>query len=372
MRVGGVFALAAALGAAGCTLAQLDTLVPQSAVSDIGSLPGTIRLCSTSSAARTALANKQAYRLATIHSNVTRVKAALPTQLAADPVVGSVIDHVRYVSTNAIVKSRMLLNSGQITETDAAFLAAAPKARPILHTDMLAFTHTVAEIGLRNTGNQVGTGDPGQQFWDHLKAYYTLYFQGQFTNYFAVTITKPSAQLTIGDQEIVQAAGIFLELIFDEILSPTVWKGSDNKYYPGAGTAAPSYLSVFAQQTENLQTPDFACGMTAVKAATLMYLAKTFSTAASAETSVTVKSFGGIEVGLGIFGKLSIGDNSTLTMLLQSVVTEAVQRLTIAIGAPILEAIEIVNPPAVMPRSAQSRARLIQLYSAPFVSAGGV
>jgi hypothetical protein len=111
--------------------------------------------------------------------------------------------------------------------------------------------------------------------------------------------------------------------------------------------------------------------MTAAKAATLKYLATTFATAASAETSVSVKSFGGIEVGLGIFGKLSIGDNNTLTALLQSVVTEAVERLTVAIGAPILEAIEIVNPPPLLPRSPQSQARLIRLYSTPFVSAAG-
>ena len=302
------------------------------------------------------------------------MKNALPTRLATDPVVGAVLEHVRYVSTTAIVNSRKLLNNGQLADMDVAYMAASPRPRPILQTDLLTFIHTVAEVGLRNTSSQPGTGDLNQEFGDHLKAYYSLYYKGSFTNYFSQTIMKPTAQLTIGDTEIAQAAGIFLELLFDEILSPTVWIGigNDKNYYPGAAAAAPSYLSVFNRTAEPLRAPDFGCGMTAAKAATLKYLATTFATAASAETSVSVKSFGGIEVGLGIFGKLSIGDSSnTLTALLQSVVTEAVERLTVAGGAPILEAIEIVYHATFVPRSPQSLARLIRLYITHFVSYAG-
>ena len=67
-NMGAALVMVGALG--GCTLTQLDTLVPQSVVSDIGSLPGTIQVCSTSSVVRTALAQKQAARLATIHSRL--------------------------------------------------------------------------------------------------------------------------------------------------------------------------------------------------------------------------------------------------------------------------------------------------------------
>jgi hypothetical protein len=212
-NMGAALVMVGALG--GCTLTQLDTLVPQSVVSDIGSLPGTIQVCSTSSVVRTALAQKQAARLATIHSKIDTMKNALPTRLATDPVVGAVLEHVRYVSTTAIVNSRKLLNNGQLADMDVAYMAASPRPRPILQTDLLTFIHTVAEVGLRNTSSQPGTGDLNQEFGDHLKAYYSLYYKGSFTNYFSQTIMKPTAQLTIGDTEIAQAAGIFLELLFD-------------------------------------------------------------------------------------------------------------------------------------------------------------
>jgi hypothetical protein len=47
----------------------------------------------------------------------------------------------------------------------------------------------------------------------------------------------------IGDTEITQAAGVFLEVLFDQLLSSTAW--SDGKsppaaYYPGGGSKAPA------------------------------------------------------------------------------------------------------------------------------------
>jgi hypothetical protein len=116
--------------------------------------------------------------------------------------------------------------------------------------------------------------------------------------------------------------------------------------------------------------------MTKLKMETLTYLAKTFSTAASGEISITIRSFGGIEVPLGIFGKLNVGDNQILTKLAQMVASEAVTRLTAAIAAPILEAIEILPSqqsggaavPAVY-RSTTQKALMIQMYSSPFISA---
>jgi hypothetical protein len=79
-------------------------------------------------------------------------------------------------------------------------------------------------------------------------------------------------------------------------------------------------------------------------------------------------------------GKLNVGDNDTVTTLLQSVVSQVVKRLTVALGAPILEAIDIdINYPIARPllanstrtRLALSNAESIRLYSSPFVSATG-
>jgi hypothetical protein len=238
-------------------------------------------------------------------------------------------------------------------------------------SDVEEFSHTVADAGLRNTGGTPDTfSAEAQQFWTDVKAYYTQYYQGSSTNYFSQTIQKPAIQLTIGDDDITAAAGVFLELLFDELLTPTVWTDG-TLYYPGAGKTKPTYLTVFNQKAATLLTPDGACGMTLAKVKTITYLAQTFGTAGSGEVSVSVKSFGGLEVGLGIFGKLSVGDNSTLTKLVQAVVSEAIERLTVAIAAPVLEAIEVTpaGSPAATPAIAGSKgAKTVQMYSAPFVS----
>src|SRR5262249_13477130 len=112
--------LSSAVGllAAGCTVVELNTLVPALALSDVNTFPGNIRVCSTSAGARRTLAERQGLQLELIHSNVQKVQTALPPQLAGDPVVNSALQHALYISTYATVSARQLLNDGQLTETD--------------------------------------------------------------------------------------------------------------------------------------------------------------------------------------------------------------------------------------------------------------
>jgi hypothetical protein len=370
-------ATAGGLFAAGCTLIEFDRLVPQSAMLDVDTA-GIIQICKPTTTSKAAVATKQGNQLAKIQSNTQLVRNAIP-QIGSHPVVNAVLQHVQYISTSSIATSRHILTNGQTDEADQVYLASVSKPPPLAASDIVQFGRTLAETVMRNTGgNPDTTNEDAQQFWSNVKAYYTAYYQGNFVNYFAQPVSKPTVQLTISDTEITAAAGVFLELLFDQLLSPTVWTDGSKNYYPGAGSKAPTYLGVFKQTAAKLTTPDGACGMTEAKVNTITYLANTFSTAASGELSVGVKSFGGIEVGLGIFGKLSIGDNSTLTALLQAVASEAVKRLTVAIAAPILEAIEVVPAPqtvqggpmlAARLSTATTRAQKIQLYSSPFTSA---
>ncbi len=366
------------LAAAGCTLIHFDQLVPEATVSEVGTLPVSVTVCSPAGGSSpTALAQRQGLQLAALQSNVQRVEAAIP-QLIAQPVVNAALAHVQYVSANALVTARRLLSNGQTNAQDEEYLASVPKPAAISPSDIMTFGHTVAASVLRNTGSSPdSTNALAQQFWADVKGYYTAYYKGTFVNYFSQSITQPKAQLTIDDTEISQAAGVFLEVLFDELLTPTVWTDG-SKYYPGGGSK-PTYLTVFNAQAVKLAKPDGACGMTEGKANTLNYLANTFSTAASGEVSLTVKTFGGLEVPLGIFGKLNVGDNNTLTTLVQLVVSESVKRLTVAIAAPILEAIQINTSAAPTLASRQAlgsssstgrQGQLIQMYSTPFVSGG--
>lgn len=354
--------------AAGCAL-NLDQLVPQAVISDVSGGPVKISVCKPAGLATPAiLASLQAQRLRQIQNNIAFVRNAIP-QLTTHPIVNAAFEHVQFASSNALITGRKIL--GASTPEEENQVASIRRPTPVSASDVGQFSHTVADAVLRNTGGTPDTFNAeAQQFWTDVKAYYTQYYQGSFTNYFSQTIQKPTIQLTIGDDEITAAAGVFLELLFDELLTPTVWTDG-TLFYPGAGKTKPTYLTVFNQKPATLLTPDGACGMTLAKVKTITYLAQTFATAGSGEVSVSVKSFGGLEVGLGIFGKLSVGDNSTLTKLVQAVVSEAIERLTVEIAAPVLEAIQVTpaNSPAAPSTIVGGKgAKTIQMYSAPFVS----
>lgn len=370
----GVFASSVGLALASCTLIEFDRLVPQAAVSDVTNLPTTIRVCpDTARRARAYLAAFQQQRLSQIQRNLYFVQSAIP-QLMSHPIVRAAVLHVQYVSANSIVTAQRLLN-GRAPPENEALAASVPKPTPVAQTDMVQFGHTVANAVLRNTGSSPDSASAeAKKFWGDVRAYYTAYYQGTFVNYFTQPVTKPAVQLTIDDAEITQAAGVFLELLFDELLTPTVWT-QNGKYYPGGGKA-PTYLTVFKPTPVPLKTPSGACGMTDIKVEALTYLANTFATAGSGEVSVSVKSFGGIDVGLGIFGKLNVGDNNTLTALVQLVVAESIKRLTVAVAAPILETIEVDDTSTAAPltatpsTAANRKGQIVQQYTAPFFNAG--
>jgi hypothetical protein len=143
---------------------------------------------------------------------------------------------------------------------------------------------------------------------------------------------------------------------------------------------APSLLAINNIAAKSISGSIYGCGMNVPKANTVNYLALAFTKAAEAESNLTIKSVGGIEVGLGILGKVSIGDNSTLTNLVQALVSEIVGRLTVALAVPVLSAIDIEQQPALKaaqqlagpshvaaPKS--TNANLIRVLSSPFVSA---
>jgi len=122
--------------------------------------------------------------------------------------------------------------------------------------------------------------------------------------------------------------------------------------------------------------------MNVLKAQAIDMLVNQFATAASAEVGLLVKSVGGIEVGLGILGKLNVGDNNLVSELAKGVATEVVSRLTVQLAVPILSAIDFEQQPAIIakvqaplaamggPKSAATaKAAQMRVLTSPFVSA---
>lgn len=316
----------------GCTAVELDSLVPSS-VLDYYATPDDYPVIKTCSLSHLSTPNE-----AKVFAAVVRVHAILPSELKNDAVVNHVLLHAQYVHANAQAAAKSLLKPGSNVETSVA----VPKpASTLTHLDIDRFAKVVSNQVLRHTPATTPSGpnnvDP---FWQKLRAYYIAYYGGKFNTYFGETLDKPKVSLTISDTEIVQAATVFIELLMDEIFESPIWIGPDKSYYPGGNANTPTSLKVSNITPPTIPAGPSGCGMNVAKADAMRYLAQAFSKAASTETGLTVKSAGSLEVGLGIVGKLSIGDNSLLTALVQGVVSEIVARLTVQIAAPILEAID--------------------------------
>jgi hypothetical protein len=191
----------------------------------------------------------------------------------------------------------------------------------------------------------------------------------------APALSSTSKTYTINDTEIVNAVTVFVEFLLDEIFKSPVWT-SGGKYYPSGSSTQPTSVAL-----GNIVTQPFdnsGCGMNATKADFVRYLANAFSDAAGTDSSLVIKTAGGIDIGFGILGKVNIGDNKTLTDLVQMAIGEVVSRLTVAFAVPILSSIDIsaqkqllasaqASSAGIAPRSTNTNA--IHAMSALFISA---
>src|SRR5262249_39743469 len=365
-----------------CSLVDLEKLIPSTAI-DVVNSDGNLlnyvpNACPNSVIARIFSKHDQ------VSYNARAVPSALPPELAQHPVVQTLVSHAQYVSASAVRSAALVLNQ------PAPSAPGKPPSRVGL-SEVHDFANLVMDRVVRHTPSATATPDPAtEKFWNNLKTYYSIYFQGNFKTYTGAALTKPSLSLTISDTEIVQSVQIFMEFLLDEILQSPVWevKDSSNKvtaYYPAGTTNKPTYLVV--NSTVQFAAPDplptgpTGCGMNVLKAQAIDLLVKEFTTAASAEVGLLAKSIGGIEVGLGVLGKLSIGDNNLLSELVKGVSTEVVTRLTIALAVPILSAIDFEQQPAILakvqgplsvtgPKSAvAAKTAQLRIMTSPFVSA---
>lgn len=327
---------------AGCTAVDLDQLVPTAALSFAASDGIPVVTACDPWAVKT---DKPAQVVAAAAS----VKSKLPVELASDAVVNAVINHASYVtahSTNYAVA--LTTSAGAIPVAPPAASAPANALSPV---DFSRFTQLVVKHIFRRTtlGTSDVAADSNDPFWIKLKQYYLEYFKGHFRSYFGDVYAQPSPSLTINDIEIVQGVSVFIEFLLDEVFQNTVW--FDGKlYYPGGNDQKPTYLVVNKLTPSSIlaSTTGYGCGMNTFKAAQIRYLSSMFSKAAATETGLTIKSAGSVEIGLGIVGKLNIGDNSTLTLLVQAAVSEVVSRLTVQLAVPILSALDFEQNKAAM------------------------
>jgi hypothetical protein len=198
---------------------------------------------------------------------------------------------------------------------------------------------------------------PGVQAYSftYLKAYY----DGKFYDRLSVAVSKPQlpnssnlvsslSNFSVPDSEIVAAETVLLEFLMDTI-DPTPVMGdtkcpipgtsatasctpdpNDPKtttYYPGKSSDQPTALTV--GYAKYVQLPATGCGITTKNVWILQTLASGASDEAATVGGLVANTPGGLSIGLGIVGKISIGDNATPSDLVKTAASEVALRTTL-------------------------------------------
>jgi hypothetical protein len=175
-----------------------------------------------------------------------------------------------------------------------------------------------------------------------LVAYLTAYYKGKFTDRLGVASSKPTLSTTIPDSEIASAETVLLEFMMDAI-DPTPVMGDDpassisntTHFFPGNSTDEPTaYATGLAKYVQipnpTSATDPTACGITTKNAWVLKDLANGAGDQAATVGGLVANTPGGLSIGLGIIGKISVGDNQTLSTLVKTAASRLATRAALA------------------------------------------
>ena len=187
--------------------------------------------------------------------------------------------------------------------------------------------------------------------------YFVSYYQGKFVDRIGGTLSKPKIGSTISNETIVGAVTVLLESITDyvaltdgsagKIKWPIVWQeksvgGKKKREYKTAAKKVPSLISLIhqiqkKQENEEIDPVPYVAeeirkkgevGMTDRKIEIISFASGIAGEASGLGADAIVRTIGGAGGAFVLFGKISIGDNDTLSKLIQSSMDTIVQRTT--------------------------------------------
>jgi hypothetical protein len=303
-------------------------------------------------------------------------KALLPPELQSDPVVDAIYRIMIKSSANAHVNAQIATAAASgtsIPQSQVDEVRNYPVPSRVSHSEIKQFAETIFTSGLRQTvpvspinpAAQIATVQTAnntvtpaaqiaaQSTNNVFGTYFTAYYSGKFYDRLGKNLAKPTISLTVSDAEIAGALSFLLEYTVD-LIDPTPVLGSDptpvdavagtaaaapavgdaatkgTTYFPGNSTNKPTALAAYGNSIY-LQIPATStCGWNQQNAPALGYVASAAGDQAGGVSGLLSGSFGGVGVALGVFGKLSIGDNQTLATLVKSAASRLAERITLA------------------------------------------
>jgi hypothetical protein len=219
------------------------------------------------------------------------------------------------------------------------------RSQKLSHGDLKDFASKLFDLQKQGASSLVGyahakeiakaTNKYDSSFDQNFVRYFEAYYKGNFVDRMGAAVDKPQISTTIPDSEIAAAETVMLEFLVDLIDSTPVMgndeydKLSENtKFYPGNSKKRPTALTKENYLQLPAGSPD-ACGITQQNAWVLRDLANAASSQAAAVGGLVENTAGGVSIGLGVLGKISIGDNQTLSVLVKTAASRVALRATL-------------------------------------------
>lgn len=209
----------------------------------------------------------------------------------------------------------------------------------------------------------------GEINWEGLAwAYFSAYYEGNFVDRTGGKLSKPSIGLKIPNETITSALTVGIESLFDyallscEVRNPIVFRVEKGTpvdapipwgqiRFETKDHAVPTLVGVIqralgqpdpesdtpkdhpplmtlAYALEPIQRDESKEGITPIKLKWIRFLSGIAAESGGAASDLIVRSIGGAGGAFVAFGKLSIGDNDTLSKVVQTVVDVSVRRAT--------------------------------------------
>src|SRR6266851_446566 len=283
------------------------------------------------------------------------VSAKMPPGLKQHKVTKAFTAFLTSVSGEAQLDAQIADGTLKNTKKIAAERQAIQKHRgpgKLTHGEMKNFADKLFDLQLKpgaaaltnSSANQSGLSAKGVEFLrthpplDRMfVAYFEAYYKGNFTDRMSTRLAKPEISTTVPDSEIVAAETVLLEFLID-LIDPTPVMGDaapgsvvngSTTFYPGASPNQPTAYSPgnYVQIPPGSPT---ACGITAQNVWVLRDLANGAGDQAAAVGGLVANTPGGISLGLGVLGKISIGDNQTLSVMVKTAASRVALRATLA------------------------------------------
>jgi hypothetical protein len=271
--------------------------------------------------------------------------AQLPTTIRDHEVTDAILKVMVKTSAQAQIDRANLPAPGggpiQGLAKQQAAVSAFPVPASLSQRQLKDFADKLADLQLRPAiVPPPAPGAPGATPDNAFSTYFIAYYEGSFYDRFGQNVTKPTLSMTIPDSEIASALTALVEYIVD-LVDPTPVLGDQDPdantqdlptsttYYPGGkGTKQPTALTSRLANYKNIKNNQ--CGVTTSNVDVLKDVANAAGDRAATISGLVSQSWGGISIGLGVLGKLSIGDNQTLGTIVKTAATRLAERISYA------------------------------------------